>query len=180
MKAEQLREPLLFPAGNEFFQCASDSNFPGAFTAEPEGVFKQFRVEREVGCHDLPSLCGSRASAIDHSDQGPPGSRARAHYNRQLPAMPEGTIMKKTTTLAGVALTAGLAACASQQTTGDADAPMIGMANPASEYCVQLGGRLEIRKDADGSEYGMCHLPDGSVIEEWTLFRRDHSPDSKP
>lgn len=48
------------------------------------------------------------------------------------------------------------------------------MANPASVYCVKLGGKLEIVKTAAG-EQGMCHLPDGSVIEEWALYRRDHA-----
>ena len=39
--------------------------------------------------------------------------------------------------------------------------PMTGMPNPASEFCVKQGGKLEIKKDKDGGEYGMCHLPDG-------------------
>ena len=37
-----------------------------------------------------------------------------------------------------------------------------------------LGGKLEIVKDESG-EKGMCHLPDGTLIEEWELFRRDNS-----
>ena len=44
-------------------------------------------------------------------------------------------------------------------------------ANPASQYCVEQGGRLEIKKDEQGGEYGVCHLPDGQVVEEWALFR---------
>ena len=48
--------------------------------------------------------------------------------------------------------------------------PAIGMANPASEFCIQQGGHLEIRKEADG-EVGYCHLPDGRVVEEWAFFR---------
>lgn len=48
------------------------------------------------------------------------------------------------------------------------------MPNPASQYCVKKGGELEIVKDASGNERGMCHLPDGTVIDEWKLFRRDH------
>lgn len=48
------------------------------------------------------------------------------------------------------------------------------IANPASEYCVKMGGKLEIVKDESG-EKGMCHLPDGTLIEEWELFRRDNS-----
>ncbi|GAB5375786.1 MAG: hypothetical protein AcusKO_22480 [Acuticoccus sp.] len=45
----------------------------------------------------------------------------------------------------------------------------VGLANPASEYCVSLGGRIEIRMATDG-EVGYCHLPDGRVVEEWALF----------
>ena len=55
----------------------------------------------------------------------------------------------------------------------------IGMANPASEYCVKQGGKSEIKRNADGSEYGVCHLPNGKTIEEWALFRRDHKPAKK-
>lgn len=49
----------------------------------------------------------------------------------------------------------------------------VAIANPASEYCVKQGGKVEIVKDPAG-EKGMCHLPDGTVIEEWELFRRDN------
>lgn len=45
--------------------------------------------------------------------------------------------------------------------------------NPASEHCVRKGGKLEIVKGESG-EGGMCHLPDGTVVEEWELFRRDN------
>nr|WP_245411885.1 DUF333 domain-containing protein [Phyllobacterium leguminum] len=44
------------------------------------------------------------------------------------------------------------------------------MANPASVYCVNIGGRLEIRQSAQGQS-GYCHLPDGRVVDEWQLFR---------
>ncbi|WP_367888825.1 putative hemolysin [Halomonas caseinilytica] len=47
------------------------------------------------------------------------------------------------------------------------------MANPASVYCEEQGGTLEIKQNADG-QYGMCALPDGTQIEEWDLYRRDH------
>ena len=47
------------------------------------------------------------------------------------------------------------------------------VANPASEHCVRKGGKLEIVKEAAG-EKGICHLPDGTVVEEWELFRRDN------
>lgn len=47
--------------------------------------------------------------------------------------------------------------------------------NPASQHCLERGGKLVIVKDASG-ERGMCHLPDGTVVEEWELLRRDEAP----
>ena len=47
------------------------------------------------------------------------------------------------------------------------------LANPASTYCVSLGGELDIEKQAEG-EVGYCSLPSGERIEEWSLYRRDH------
>lgn len=44
-----------------------------------------------------------------------------------------------------------------------------GSANPASEYCISLGGRLEVRHEA-GGQLGYCHLQDGRIVEEWALF----------
>lgn len=52
------------------------------------------------------------------------------------------------------------------------------IANPASEYCIQQGGTLEIVKDKDGNEIGMCKLPDGTVIEEWELYRSQHDDEN--
>lgn len=45
-----------------------------------------------------------------------------------------------------------------------------GMANPASEYCLEVGGTIAIRQDESG-EYGVCQFSDGSECEEWDLFR---------
>ena len=43
--------------------------------------------------------------------------------------------------------------------------------NPASEFCLKMGGRSEIVKDSSGAALRLCHLPNGQIIEEWTLFR---------
>lgn len=51
---------------------------------------------------------------------------------------------------------------------------MVGAANPASEFCVKQGGKLEMKKDKDGGEYALCHLPDGTVVEEWEYFRQNN------
>ena len=46
--------------------------------------------------------------------------------------------------------------------------------NPASVYCQKSGGKTEIRRNADGSSYGVCRLPDGRVVDEWAYFREHH------
>ena len=48
---------------------------------------------------------------------------------------------------------------------------VVGLANPASVHCGKLGGRTNIETLPDGSQVGMCALPDGRVCEEWALFR---------
>lgn len=67
-----------------------------------------------------------------------------------------------------------LSACANSSQTAVSNELDIAMANPASVYCKQQGGRLEPRKDKAGNEYAMCHLPDGRVIEEWAFFRANN------
>ena len=70
-----------------------------------------------------------------------------------------------------------LAACGGGGGAGGAKAPegrWASMANPASRYCAELGGRLEIRSETAG-EAGYCHLPDGSTVEEWQLDRGKNS-----
>ena len=45
----------------------------------------------------------------------------------------------------------------------------------ASEYCVkEKGGRIEIVTDQSGTQKGICNLPDGTAVDEWELFRKDH------
>ena len=51
------------------------------------------------------------------------------------------------------------------------DMPQASMANPASVYCEQNGNKLEIRTAADGSQSGICVLPDGSACDEWAYYR---------
>lgn len=44
------------------------------------------------------------------------------------------------------------------------------IANPASVHCIEQGGSLELISNETGS-YGMCTLLNGTVCEEWALFR---------
>lgn len=62
-----------------------------------------------------------------------------------------------------------LTACSAMQNK-NTDTPKVGIANPASEYCISQGGKLEIKDEANG-QVGYCHLSNGQVIEEWKFFR---------
>lgn len=48
--------------------------------------------------------------------------------------------------------------------------PVTGIANPASVYCVEHNGTLDIRDTPEG-QAGYCTFPGGSVCEEWAYFR---------
>ncbi|MDD5171684.1 MAG: DUF333 domain-containing protein [Candidatus ainarchaeum sp.] len=43
--------------------------------------------------------------------------------------------------------------------------------NPASVYCENNSGVLEIKTDSTGAQYGICKLPGGVECEEWAFFR---------
>ncbi|MDD4122814.1 MAG: DUF333 domain-containing protein [Candidatus Pacebacteria bacterium] len=50
-------------------------------------------------------------------------------------------------------------------------ADQIQLANPASQYCIDNQGKLEMRKDINGGEYGVCLFEDNRQCEEWAMFR---------
>ncbi|HGA5459351.1 TPA: DUF333 domain-containing protein [Salmonella enterica subsp. diarizonae serovar 50:k:z35] len=69
-----------------------------------------------------------------------------------------------------------LSACSSSQPDVSRP-PSIGMPNPAAVYCEQQGGTLMPVQTPQGVRSD-CKLPNGEIIDEWTLWRRDH-PDTK-
>ena len=74
--------------------------------------------------------------------------------------------MKKALMLSAAAAVTLAACSAVDNPNPQEEQPVVGMANPASEFCV------EPKKDAQGNEYALCHLPDGTVAEEWEYFRK--------
>jgi|APSaa5957512622_1039677.scaffolds.fasta_scaffold36063_3 putative hemolysin len=48
---------------------------------------------------------------------------------------------------------------------------IVQIANPASVYCLQQGGELEIRDDSSGGQVGYCVFLGGMECEEWEYFR---------
>ncbi len=73
---------------------------------------------------------------------------------------------------AGMMLPLLLAGCASQQNDAPPP-PAMGMANPAAVYCQQKGG-TSVPVETPQGVRSDCKLPNGDVIDEWTLYRRDH------
>jgi putative hemolysin len=63
------------------------------------------------------------------------------------------------------------AACGDDNKDNESQLP-----NPASVFCEDNGGTLEIVTAADGSQSGMCHFTDGSQCEEWAFMRGECSP----
>jgi len=51
------------------------------------------------------------------------------------------------------------------------------LANPASVYCEEQGGKLEIIETAEGQS-GICKFDDRSECDEWAFFRGECSPTS--
>lgn len=70
--------------------------------------------------------------------------------------------------LSGMLATLLLAGCTSVTQNHD-HKPVLGMVNPASQYCVSQGGKLELRTEAQG-QVGYCHLKNQQVIEEWEYY----------
>jgi putative hemolysin len=56
------------------------------------------------------------------------------------------------------------------------DKPEIGLANPASVYCQEQGGTVEIRTDSSGGQFGVCVFKDGSECDEWAFFNGECQP----
>ena len=50
----------------------------------------------------------------------------------------------------------------------------VGIANPAAVWCVEQGHAYEIRKNPDGSEYGVCIFEDGTETDAWDYYRQTH------
>lgn len=47
------------------------------------------------------------------------------------------------------------------------------LANPASSYCIKVGGQLSLQTRGDGGQYGVCVFEDNRQCEEWALFRKE-------
>ncbi|MEJ2210508.1 MAG: DUF333 domain-containing protein [Anaerolineae bacterium] len=86
--------------------------------------------------------------------------------------------MTKTLLLLMILVVLALSACGGEPSpvpTADTFESPVELANPASKYCVDQGGRLEIRDEAAG-QVGYCLFDDGSECEEWAFYRGECEP----
>lgn len=61
-----------------------------------------------------------------------------------------------------------------------ATTPARALANPASVFCAQSGGKSEILTNAAGAQFGICILPGGQIVEEWAYYRAHARPPAAP
>ena len=86
--------------------------------------------------------------------------------------------MKKYNLLYLIGLTSlllALSACT--PTIANPDYPSVGLANPASTYCIEQGGTLDIRTSDNGDQTGYCVFENGNECEEWAYYRHECTPD---
>lgn len=53
--------------------------------------------------------------------------------------------------------------------------PIMGLQlpNPASVYCIERGGTLDIKESPQG-DVTTCVLSDGTRVDEWEFYRENH------
>jgi putative hemolysin len=84
--------------------------------------------------------------------------------------------MKRSMMITGALLLVGallLAACGSTPTPTPGQA---GLPNPAAVFCEEQGGKVDIRKDGQGGQYGVCMFNDGTECDEWAYYRGECAP----
>nr|ADI22014.1 hypothetical protein [uncultured myxobacterium HF0200_01L06] len=71
----------------------------------------------------------------------------------------------------GGLLLLGVALGGCGQTEESQSSARVGLANPASQNCVDLGGESRIQSLGNGAQYGVCVFEGNRQCEEWALFR---------
>lgn len=119
----------------------------------------------------------NRHKSAIHAPAAQPSMKTDGHGRRPARAIFKLGSNRLLAVLVTLILASLLSACVgvSQEVTLPtfelAQEPQPGMPNPASVYCEEQGGLLEIRTGADGGQFGVCIFPDGSECEEWAFLR---------
>ena len=73
-----------------------------------------------------------------------------------------------------------LAGCGKNQPAVENPDENAEIANPASVYCEEQGWTVNIVKDEEGNESGMCKLADGTEVDEWEYYRANNPETVEP
>ncbi len=119
----------------------------------------------------LPLSLGLIAACSNLSPTALPTAVAVQVQPTIAPTRPSATVIAPTaTTLIQVQPTVAPTRPSATALAPTTAAPGPGIANPASTYCIQAGGKSEIRKNAQG-EVSYCVFEDKSECEEWAFMR---------
>ncbi len=61
--------------------------------------------------------------------------------------------------------------CLLTATAAVAEGTKTSMPNPAATFCIENDGTYQLRKNEDGSVYGVCILKDGTEVDAWDYLR---------
>jgi len=74
--------------------------------------------------------------------------------------------------IVALVIAVGAVGCSTEQSPE----PTQQLANPASVFCEQQGGAVEIRSDEAGNQFGVCTFAEGTEVEEWAYYRGEAEP----
>ncbi|CUR52165.1 Protein of unknown function DUF333 [Nitrosotalea devaniterrae] len=116
------------------------------------------------------------STVIDAGDNGVLKVGDTARFAFDLDAKKE-TVSLLSGTLAGFDVSVDLSKTWSKTTAPSTNTTTnsTSIANPASVYCVNHGGTLDIQTTSAG-QTGICKFPNGSQCEEWSYLRGECSP----
>jgi putative hemolysin len=88
----------------------------------------------------------------------------------------EGAMIHRTGFGVSLALLLIASACGGGGNGGGTATPQVALPNPASVFCEEHGGQVDLRTDQTGAVTGYCLFADGSECEEWAYFRGECKP----
>jgi putative hemolysin/membrane-bound inhibitor of C-type lysozyme len=123
---------------------------------------------------DESSRCTRAVEVARPPDYAARGSAqaAAADWNGTTLATLSPSVIGFAQILVLAASAASIVSPARAETTANT-ARIVGLANPASQNCVDKGGRLTLEKNRKGGQFGVCTFPDNLQCEEWAMMRGD-------
>lgn len=137
---------------------------------------------------NLGGSAGCNRYTTSYQVNGKTLSIGPAGATRMMCTEPEGIMERESAYLAALELAVTYRISGNSLEVLDADGTRllsytaeteVGMPNPASVYCEEQGGTVDIQ-DEEGDQVGYCVFPNGSECEEWAFFRGECAPESPP